>query len=491
MDKNIWPTQICSFDFSIDFPSKVPSSYSIVVIGIPVQGNQTEFESDTKKYYPTVIKVERIYIKGGVPISKARKSKQNVFTTTACTTNELKCITPIHPRNSFENGHENIDSNVMCNISKKLDLLMVKIKYLSIEQTKMNSTIHNANELINACHREINLMKEFILNKICPFVCELSDALLDLLREWCETPTLDLLLENWTNHRDKTCQVMNLKQNISLLLLKVSSLNWYVIDVFNLIDVTASPIIILNSAYHDVDTIKTFSSHFFNYNVYSMKGSNQFGGVLIAVHKSIRSKLSSTIDNVLNLIVLEVASDSDMFQLATCHSSPGEPIPLDIFDTSLQQNPNSISTDDLNAKHNSWSRSMESQKEQTLFNWLSTSQTTTPLEIINKFISTSTRSNGTIDLIIAHAHMSSASFSVFPTMGNDHHPVLWHPSFKISSKPSTSSHQAYSINEQGIIPAGQSGFRRGYNMAVRLVVIIDQIGQSLTKKKYSNRCAFR
>ncbi|CAF3500209.1 unnamed protein product [Rotaria socialis] len=293
----------------------------------------------------------------------------------------------------------------------------------------MNSTIHNANELINACHREINLMKEFILNKICPFVCELSDALLDLLREWCETPTLDLLLENWTNHRDKTCQVMNLKQNISLLLLKVSSLNWYVIDVFNLIDVTASPIIILNGTYHDVDTIKTFSSHFFNYNVYSMKGSNQFGGVLIAVHKSIRSKLSSTIDNVLNLIVLEVASDSDMFQLATCHSSPGEPIPLDIFDTSLQQNPNSISTDDLNAKHNSWSRSMESQKEQTLFNWLSTSQTTTPLEIINKFISTSTRSNGTIDLIIAHAHMSSASFSVFPTMGNDHHPVLWHPSF--------------------------------------------------------------
>ncbi|CAF3500225.1 unnamed protein product [Rotaria socialis] len=39
MDKNIWPTQICSFDFSIGFPSKVPSSYSIVVIGIPVQGN--------------------------------------------------------------------------------------------------------------------------------------------------------------------------------------------------------------------------------------------------------------------------------------------------------------------------------------------------------------------------------------------------------------------------------------------------------------------
>jgi hypothetical protein len=38
------------------------------------------------------------------------------------------------------------------------------------------------------------------------------------------------------------------------------------------------------------------------------------------------------------------------------------------------------------------------------------------------------------------------------------------------------------INEQGILPAEQSGFRPGHNMAVRLVGIIDQIGQSLSKK---------
>ncbi|CAF1626028.1 unnamed protein product [Rotaria magnacalcarata] len=37
------------------------------------------------------------------------------------------------------------------------------------------------------------------------------------------------------------------------------------------------------------------------------------------------------------------------------------------------------------------------------------------------------------------------------------------------------------INEQGILPAEQSGFRPGHNMAVRLVAIINQIGQSLTK----------
>ncbi|CAF4808590.1 unnamed protein product, partial [Rotaria magnacalcarata] len=37
------------------------------------------------------------------------------------------------------------------------------------------------------------------------------------------------------------------------------------------------------------------------------------------------------------------------------------------------------------------------------------------------------------------------------------------------------------INEQGILPAEQTGFRPGHNMAVRIVAIIDQIGQSLTK----------
>ncbi|CAF5166359.1 unnamed protein product, partial [Rotaria magnacalcarata] len=48
MDTNIWPTQICSLDCSIDLPSKVPSSYSIVAIGVPAQWNLAEFELDIK-----------------------------------------------------------------------------------------------------------------------------------------------------------------------------------------------------------------------------------------------------------------------------------------------------------------------------------------------------------------------------------------------------------------------------------------------------------
>ncbi|CAF2988066.1 unnamed protein product [Rotaria sp. Silwood2] len=51
---------------------KIPSSYSIVAIRVSAQWNLTEFESDIKKKYPRIVKVERLYIKGGIPISKVR-----------------------------------------------------------------------------------------------------------------------------------------------------------------------------------------------------------------------------------------------------------------------------------------------------------------------------------------------------------------------------------------------------------------------------------
>ena len=73
---------------------------------------------------------------------------------------------------------QSTDQNMMLSISKKLDLLMIKIENLTSEQAKINLNMNNANLLINSCHKEINLMKEFIMHKVCPFVCELSDSFL-------------------------------------------------------------------------------------------------------------------------------------------------------------------------------------------------------------------------------------------------------------------------------------------------------------------------
>ena len=284
-----------------------------------------------------------------------------------------------------------------------------------------------------------NLDCSFVIPSNCLTKAE-ENILKAVLQEWTNVPSLDILLEKWSNYRDKTTSLINSCQNISLLLLNVASLKRYLAEVYNLVQSTLSPIIILNGTYHDLYSSKRSSSHFFNYNVFTSKETNAFGGVLFAVHKSIQCRRPDEFNHIENLIVLELGSSSDAFQLVTCYSPPTKQIPFDMFDRILHINPNTIFTGDLNAKPKSWSNSMENQKGYSLFNWLSSSDTHSSLEIINKNTATSTLSRATIDLIIAPTNLASSSFSVLQSIGCDHYPVLWHPSLKIQS-----SHQKIPI----------------------------------------------
>jgi hypothetical protein len=72
LNKSLWPTTICSRNYILDIPSKVPTSYSLIATGIPAQWDLTDFESDVKRQYPSIIKVERMLVRGGIPIAKAR-----------------------------------------------------------------------------------------------------------------------------------------------------------------------------------------------------------------------------------------------------------------------------------------------------------------------------------------------------------------------------------------------------------------------------------
>lgn len=72
MNRDIWPIQLCAHDYTIDFPTKVPPSYSLVAVGIPAQWSLVEFEEDLRKQYTTIVKVERLFVRGGLPIPKVR-----------------------------------------------------------------------------------------------------------------------------------------------------------------------------------------------------------------------------------------------------------------------------------------------------------------------------------------------------------------------------------------------------------------------------------
>ena len=82
-----------------------------------------------------------------------------------------------------------------------------------------------------------------------------------------------------------------------------------------------------------------------------MEGSNSFGGVLIATHKSINVPRITKFDKVPNRLVLEIGTVPDKFELVACYSPPAETIPLELFDYTLQNNPNTIFTDDFSAEY--------------------------------------------------------------------------------------------------------------------------------------------
>ncbi|CAF1241864.1 unnamed protein product [Adineta ricciae] len=221
--------------------------------------------------------------------------------------------------------------------------------------------------------------------------------------------------------------------NISLLLLNVASLSRYLAEVFNLFEVTSSPIVILTGTHHKKKATKRLAAHAFNYNFFTSQGSNAFGGVLVAIHKSIRCQRRDEFNQVNNLVVLELGEGTDAFQLASCYSPPAEKIPLEIFDSILDINPNTIFAGDLNAKHSSWSVSIENAKGYALYNWLASSRIHSSLEIINKYATTSTRSDATIDLFIAPSKFATSKFSVLKSIGSDHFPIIWNPHMNFRS----------------------------------------------------------
>jgi len=258
-----------------------------------------------------------------------------------------------------------------------------------------------------------------------------TKILQDLISEWSTASTLNNVLTNWEKRREHTLDMLNVKNELSFLLLNISSLKLYLYDLIELLNSLHVSIIVLNGTRQDNDALKYLSMHLTNFQVFFQKGSNAFGGVLVATHRSIPVHRVSSFNNDCNLIVLDIGNSSNKLQLATCYSPPNENLPVNLFNEIIRRNPNTILLGDLNAKHTSWSNTLGNQKGRLLFEWLSEND----FQVINNnFVPTSTRSNAVIDLIVAPMNMLPGSFSVLPSIGSDHYPVFWSSSFTVPSK---------------------------------------------------------
>ena len=102
----------------------------------------------------------------------------------------------------------------------------------------------------------------------------------EVLQKWTETAAPNSPLTSWAKRQERLADQLEMKENmVFLCLLNVSSFNRYLIDLFSLIENIAPSIIILNRTYHDDKSIKQFEKYCFNFSVFSMRGSNAFGGV--------------------------------------------------------------------------------------------------------------------------------------------------------------------------------------------------------------------
>ncbi|CAF1322391.1 unnamed protein product [Adineta ricciae] len=352
MDKTTWPIQIYSCDYEIFLPMKMPMAYSVVAV------NVGQFESDIEKQYPTIIEVERLYVKRGIPISKVtidfasnqevskiiqtkrlllddentsfmiqpyspptkilrcfncqqyndhiaanrpHKDEPKCFRCANCGQNHMAGspnflqVKPTETQNPWFNdvNEQHIQAPtytasqfegtsahraLLSDMNSKLNQIITGIEKLSQEKAKSNSNIANAFAQIKACQNDIDTIKVFTLNMISPFLINLGDAVSELGEK-----------EQKEKFHPKLQQF---KQY----------LNRYKNEIFDLVDSTSPPIITLNGTHHDDVPVKLFSKHFFNYDVPSISGTNPFGGVLIAIHKSIYSQRIAEFNSIPNLI---------------------------------------------------------------------------------------------------------------------------------------------------------------------------------------------
>jgi hypothetical protein len=298
LNRSTWPPKICNLDYDLDSPSKIPTSYSVVVLNVPAQWSIEDFENDIKKQYQTIVKVERLYVRGGKPISKVRidfssnkelaiiiKNKRMVLddantsfpiepytppirilrcyncqqyndhTALNCPNKDkpvcFKCgqnhlydpncqnkiccahchqehmagnpncprkieernkrsaemkaksdrqqqrptnpnplssvwnIQPdeqlavtLSPKTNALAPNENEYMTSMIEISKKLDALMLKIDDISAEQSIASKKFEKLNQNVYSCRKELDSIKDLVLNTISPYLFELGETIL-------------------------------------------------------------------------------------------------------------------------------------------------------------------------------------------------------------------------------------------------------------------------------------------------------------------------
>ena len=249
---------------------------------------------------------------------------------------------------------------------------------------------------INPTHQQFNHYKYVELSeKLLPLLYDLFSRQkqigLTTLQDCCWTWNMDDLSKYW---QQQYCQPKISSSCLSLLHYHIQYFYSNQADLIEMVNLYSPTIISLN----ELSTLipdKIIEQLLFSYNVYTKKGTNSHGGVVLAVDKKLKSQLIE-IDE-LNVLAARITIESQQFVVTSIYSPPTEQLPLNTMTTLLNLSKNIIIAGDFNAKNLDWGCPQINTKGHDLAKWLNTSN----LNVLNAGIKTSLRSNTTIDLIIS------------------------------------------------------------------------------------------
>ncbi|CAF5023626.1 unnamed protein product, partial [Rotaria magnacalcarata] len=124
--------------------------------------------------------------------------------------------TPVH------NVTLNEYPDALSDINKKLDQIMNKMEQITNEQTNINASITKAFRLINSWQKDLASLKEFIIDKVCPYIFNLGEAFLEAKKQ-TEQEKLRPIFMKFKQQYEEIVELHDIKQNEKPILSRSTS----------------------------------------------------------------------------------------------------------------------------------------------------------------------------------------------------------------------------------------------------------------------------
>ncbi|CAF3117250.1 unnamed protein product [Rotaria socialis] len=163
---------------------------------------------------------------------------------------------------------------------------------------------------------------------------------------------------------------------------------------------------------------KIIKQRLFSYNIFSNKGTNSHGGVVLTVDKKLNT-IQLKLDQ-LNIVAVQIILKNQIYAIVSIYSPPNETLSLQIMSSLTNTFRNIIIVGDLNAKHPNCDCTTINHNGKIHAEWLDKNDM---YAIQNPGVKTSLRSDTTIDLLIITPTISLSQCITLSYTGSNHLPI--------------------------------------------------------------------